>query len=483
MRAPVRSLLLRGALAAVLAGSGVMLPACSRDGGSASSGAAAALKRDQVALLLAALEQAPSHGFRPGAFGETGLAERLKTGGRPARGELRAAVLAYARALHGQVIPRRDFDPKWGVKADAFDAEASFTQAARTGELKAWVAALAPPSPQYQELRKGYAAYQAIAAKGGWPPLTGRGDLRPGAAGPAVAALRQRLAVEDAAAAQAGAGDRFDAALVQAVQRAQQRYGLHPTGVVDADTRAALNVPVEGRLAQIRANLERLRWMPRTATPDRIEVNTAAGLVDVYQGGQRVMSMLAAAGKPGDESPILVSRVESVVLNPTWNVPDGIADNELRPKGGEYLQRLGFVETSDEGGGARLVQQPGPQNALGRVKFLFDNRYSVYLHDTPSRAAFTREQRSVSHGCVRLAQAVELARRLLAAEPGWSAERVDEVLAGPETTTVKLSRPLPVALMYMTAFTVDGGVAFRPDVYGWDAEVLRRLDAGGSGRA
>jgi len=192
--------------------------------------------------------------------------------------------------------------------------------------------------------------------------------------------------------------------------------------------------------------------------------------------------MLAAAGKPGDETPILVSRVESVVLNPTWNVPDEIADNELRTKGGDYLQRNGFVETSDEGG-SRLVQQPGPQNALGQVKFLFDNRYSVYLHDTPSRAAFAREQRSVSHGCVRLARAVELARLLLSTEPGWSAQRVDEVLAGPETTTVTLHKPLSVALMYMTAFTIDGGVAFRPDVYGWDGEVLRRLDAGGRGRA
>jgi murein L,D-transpeptidase YcbB/YkuD len=276
-------------------------------------------------------------------------------------------------------------------------------------------------------------------------------------------------------------GDRFDPALTQAVMRAQGRYGLHPTGIVDADTRAALNVPAAARMGQIRANLERLRWMPRQTGPDRIEVNTAAGLVDVYRGGENVMHMLAASGKPGDESPILASAVERVVLNPTWNVPDGIAEKELLPKGGDYLARNGF--TQGEGEGARLVQQPGPQNALGRVKFLFDNRYSVYLHDTPAKAAFAREQRSVSHGCVRLERALDLAQLLLSTEPGWSPERINQVLASGETTEVKLSKPVPVVLLYQTAFSAGGAIAFRQDVYGWDPDVLQRLDAGASSHA
>jgi murein L,D-transpeptidase YcbB/YkuD len=463
-------------LVALLVSSAFTLPGCDRLPGSTSSGAAPALKHDQIDLLLGALAEAPSHGFQPGAFGELGLAEQLKDRQASARERLRTAALAYARALHGQAIPTRDLDPMWGIKRPAYDAEAEFTAAAQAGRLKDWVASLAPSSPQYQALRAGYAAYLKIRAAGGWSVLPETGDLRIGSAGPEVAALRQRLAVEDTAAAAAAPDDRFDAALGQAVQRAQQRYGLHPTGVVDADTRAALNVPVEARLAQIRANLERLRWLPRRAEPDRIEVNTAAGLVDVYRGGAHVLHMLAAAGKPGDETPILVSAVQSVVLNPTWNVPDGIAEEEILPKGPAYLQRLGFVENA-EADGVRLVQKPGPQNALGQVKFLFDNRYSVYLHDTPARAAFAREQRSVSHGCVRLERAVDLARLLLSTEPGWSPQRVDEVLAGSETTEVKLQRPVPVMLAYMTAFAVNGGIAFRQDIYGWDAEVLRRLDA------
>lgn len=459
------------------------LAACDRLPGAASSGAAADLKPGQVKVLLAALEQAPSHGFQPGMFGERRLAERLDAGDRAARVQLRQAVLDYARALHGRTIPKGGFDPNWGVRPAAYDAEADFTAAAREGRLEDWVKTLPPASARYQALRAAYAAYQKVQAAGGWPALPEGAKLRPGAAGPAVAALRARLVIEDPAAAQAAAGDRFDPALAEAVRRAQIRYGQHPNGEVDADLRAALDMPVEARLAQIRADLERERWLPRRLEPERIEANSAAGLVDVYRGGRPVLQMRAAAGKPGDETPILVSKIDRVVLNPTWNVPETIATDELRPKGADYLQRMGFVETAGEGG-PRLVQQPGPENALGRVKFLFDNRYAVYLHDTPARAAFAREQRQVSHGCVRLERALDLAQLLLTTEAGWSPDRLSRTLASGETTEVKLERPIQVIIAYRTVLPQAGGVvAFRPDPYGWDAEVLRRLDAEKPGSA
>lgn len=469
--------LLRSALAALAITASAALPACDRLGGSVSSGAAADLTRSQVRILLDALSEAPSHGFQPGAFGEAGLADRLDDGDHAVRAQLRRAVLAYARALHGQAIARGQMLSAWGARPGRYDAEAEFAAAAKAGRLDDWAEALAPPSPAYAALRAAYADYRKIQAAGGWPELPADASLRAATRGPIVAALRARLAVEDPAVKDAGHGDQFDAAMTEAVRRAQLRYGQHATGEVDADLIAALNVPVEARLAQIRANLERLRWLPREPEPDRIEANSAAGLVDVYRGGQLVLHMRAAAGKPGDETPILASRVDRVVLNPTWNVPETIAEAELRPKGPSYLQRLGFIETAGEGG-ARLVQQPGPENALGQVKFLFDNRYAVYLHDTPARSAFDREQRSVSHGCVRLERALDLARLLLSTEPGWSPERMTEMLTSGETTEVKLERPVQVMLNYATAFVQpDGAVAFRPDVYGWDAEVLRRLDA------
>ncbi|HEX7742656.1 MAG TPA: hypothetical protein VF442_09530, partial [Sphingobium sp.] len=224
-----RSRLAGVAFLAVLATSGLALSACDRGVSAAISGSAASLNPAQVNLLLATLDQAPTHGFQPGAFGELGLAERLKEPDSAARAQLRLAVLAYARALHGQAIPRRDFDPKWGVRPPPYDAETEFRHAARRGELIAWVKSLAPTSPQYRDLRAGYAAYGRIRALGGWAPLPTTEDLSIGARGPQVTALRERLAVEDPAAAEAPAGDVYDVALAQAVQRAQQRYGLHPT--------------------------------------------------------------------------------------------------------------------------------------------------------------------------------------------------------------------------------------------------------------
>jgi murein L,D-transpeptidase YcbB/YkuD len=249
--------------------------------------------------------------------------------------------------------------------------------------------------------------------------------------------------------------------------------------VVDADLRAALNVPVEARLAQIRANLERLRWLPAVDPPTRVDVNTAAATFDYFEDGRPALHMLAAAGRPGDETPILASAVDAIVLNPPWNVPDGIAQDELYPKEQAqpgYFAAHGFKVTQD-GGASRLVQEPGPDSALGLVKFEFKNPYSVYMHDTPAKAAFGRTDRAVSHGCVRLQAAVEFAKRLLANESGWPPERVDEVIASRETTHIPLKHKIPVRLVYLTAFPEGAAISFRDDIYGWDPLLLTALDA------
>jgi murein L,D-transpeptidase YcbB/YkuD len=224
--------------------------------------------------------------------------------------------------------------------------------------------------------------------------------------------------------------------------------------------------------------MERWRWAPRGDFPTRIEVNSAGGSFDFYIDGQPAMHMLVAAGKPGDETPIVASRIHSVVLNPTWNVPPEIAAKELMPKGAGYLAEHHFTQDGD-----KLVQQPGPTNSLGQVKFLFDNPYSVYLHDTPSRAAFAQTQRSVSHGCVRLEKALDLAKLLLNREAGWPPQRVDETVAGEQTQTVSLKTQVPVEIFYWTAFVENDQVSFREDVYGWDEATLRALDAAFAGHA
>jgi murein L,D-transpeptidase YcbB/YkuD len=228
----------------------------------------------------------------------------------------------------------------------------------------------------------------------------------------------------------------------------------------------------------LRANLERLRWLPRVEPATRVDVNIASATLVYVVDGQPRLTMRTASGKPGDETPMLTSKIDNIVLNPPWNVPEKIAADELLPKGPEYLADHGFV-TSDTG---RLVQQPGPDAALGLVKFDFDNPYAIYLHDTPSKGAFDRSGRAVSHGCVRLERALDLANLLLANEPGWSVQRINETIASQQTTTVKLRRPVPVRLLYLTAVPDQGRIAVLPDVYGWDAQLLALLDRGADTR-
>lgn len=379
------------------------------------------------------------------------------------------ALISYANAQNGVDQTPEDIDANWGMKAQPYDARASLQQALASRQLEAWVDGLPPQQPAYETLRQAFLRYHDIAKAGGWPQIPAGPALSIGSKDARVAILRQRLARESGDASDQPAAP-FDQALAQSLGAAQARYGLPVTGKLDEPTRAALNVSVQTRLQQMQANLQRWRWAPRAKQPDRIEVNIAAGLANVFLGDQLAMNMRVAIGRPADQTPMLVSTVHTVVLNPTWSVPDSIAQNELMPKeAGEngYLARSGFILDQSDGK-PRLVQAPGPKNALGLVKFQFDNKYSVYLHDTPAKAAFAQSQRSVSHGCVRLERAVDLAKLLLAREAGWNAGRVDSVIASGKTTGVKLTTPLQVGLYYWTAWVENGQVQFRRDIYGWD---------------
>ncbi|WP_374471343.1 murein L,D-transpeptidase [Phenylobacterium sp.] len=435
--------------------------------GGSSDGRLSERDADYALEVLAA---APAHGFPKGAFGEA----RIEDAEGPAREQLlHAALVSYAKAQHGLGLPKSALRKDWGLRPAAYDAEAELTAAIQKGEFREWLDAQAPAAPAYRTLQEAYARYLKIAADGGWPAVPE--GLAPGAAGPGVAALHQRLAAEDPELKDAPAPAAYDATVAAALGRFQAAHGLPATGKIDKATLAELNVPALARAAQIRANLERLRWLPRDEPATRIDVNTAAGTMAYIEGGQVKVAMRSASGKPGDETPILASSIDSIVINPPWNVPEGIAQEELYPKEAAnpgYFAANNFVEKE-----GRLVQQPGPESALGLVKFDFDNPYAVYLHDTPSKAAFNQARRAVSHGCVRLEHAVPFAKMLVSQESGWSPERFDQVLASRETTHVKLSKAVPVRLLYLTAFPENGRIAFRPDVYGWDAELLRVMDS------
>lgn len=387
------------------------------------------------------------------------------------------AALDHARAVHSGRLAPTDFQKDWGLRPAPYDPLPAFADAVRRDRLAAWIASLPPPYAGYDALRTALASYRRIAAAGGWPALAGGPDLTIGARGARVTALRKRLAIEDREVSVSG--EAFDLDLLDAVRRAQRRYGLNPSGIVSGQTLAALNAPAPDRVHQIMANMERWRWLPQELPKDRIQVNIAAAVLTVFDGDAPVASMRAVTGRPGDETPMLQSRIHSIVINPPWNVPSSIADKELWPKehaNPGYLRRNGYrvIETPD---GGRRLQQASARSALGKFKFDFDNPYAVYLHDTPSQATFAKYSRLASHGCVRLEKPAALAELLLKNDPAWSSDAIDAAVDKGATVRARLQTPVAVYLLYWTAFSGANGTSFRADPYTWDGTLAAKIEA------
>lgn len=446
-----------------------------------------ALRSDQIALLMQTLNDAPDQGFGKSEFMPPGLDALLRSSSQSERirgaAQLKSAILSYAKAQHGLRLPAGQFQKNWGMRPGPYDPEAEFNFALAGDKLPQWLAALPPPFDRYHGLQTALVQYRAIAAKGGWGEVEDGPALSLGSRGARVTALRQRLAAEDPQGSLDSDGSTFDDDLQTAVKAFQHNVALDPSGVVDKKTLAALNISVDARILQLQANMERWRWVPRIWPATRIEANIAAQEMDAFEDNGLALEMRAAPGRPDDQTPILSSQVESVVFNPPWNVPASIATKELWPKEHAhpgYLESHGYrlISTGGDGGGVRIQQKSGPKSALGLMKFDFPNNYSVYLHDTPSHAAFGRSSRAVSHGCVRLQRPRELADLLFKDDADWTTDRVDQVLADGKTIRAPLDKPVPIFLMYWTAFLdVKGRVNFRDDVYGWDTDLVGLIAA------
>jgi murein L,D-transpeptidase YcbB/YkuD len=385
-----------------------------------------------------------------------------------AEAALRAAAIAYAAAEHGMRIQPSSVDVGFALRPD-YAAAADFDAARQAGRIADWAAGLAPTDPGYLGLVKARGFYAAAVAKGGWTTVPAGKPLRLGRKNPRVAALRQRLAEEGYLAAPDADPEVFDQTLKDALAGYQSHQGLAPSGALDAATHAAFSSSPDARLAAIDANLERARWLPRALPPDRIEVDTGAPQMTLYQGDQAVLTMRAVVGEPTKRTPTLAAKVTGIVFNPPWVVPPGIAAREIYPKGRGYMASHAFYVSN-----GRLIQRAGPKSSLGQLKFNVDDPYDIYLHDTPSRSLFAKDRRWLSHGCVRLEHPRELAAALLAPQ-GFDADAVDAGIARP-THTVALKVQPPVYIVYRTVVAdADGHAAFREDVYGWDAKLNAAL--------
>jgi murein L,D-transpeptidase YcbB/YkuD len=371
----------------------------------------------------------------------------------------------------------------------------------------------APLHPEYDQLKKALATYRIQERAGGWPTLPATLNLKPGAASPAVAALRKRLldsaggavaSTPAAAPAQPGtptatapAAEVYDPELVNAVKLFQQDAGLKPTGIVSGETLKQLNVPIDARIDQLILNMERWRWLPKKFEPNYLLVNIPEYKLHVMEDSKEAFNMRVIVGKVLHETPVFSDKMEYVVLAPYWNVPFSIIANELRGKlvaNPHYLDRLDMEVVKGWGRKATPVdpasidwanltqanfkytlrRRPGPKNDLGNMKFIFPNSNDIYLHDTPHNELFSQSSRSFSHGCVRLSEPLKLATYLLRDRPEWSQATILDSIATRHEKYITLKEKLPVYLVYLTAWAdAAGHPHFRDDIYGLDKKLAR----------
>ena len=423
------------------------------------------------AAIAGVLQSAPAQGiYAPNVRADVAqLAAADPAARAQAEGKLAAAAIAYARAEHGMAIDPQSIDDDFNLRAP-FYAATEFAAARAHGQAAAWLQAQTRRDPAYLALVEARARYEDIDGHGGWGTIDAGRALHAGMRDKRVPALRQRLAAEgyDAPApTDPRFATVFDKPLAQALADFQAHHGLKPDGGLGHDTLAALNVSAHDRMVQLDVNLERARWLPVEMPATRIEADVAGPDVTLFQDGKPTLDMRAIAGEPDRQTPSFVSEVTAVEFNPPWIVPKDIAAKEIYPKGRGYMARNDFHMVGD-----KLEQRAGPKSSLGYVKFEMPDPYAVYMHDTPARAIFALSKRWRSHGCVRLANPRQLAAVLL----GWDPAKIDDAIAAGATKTYQLKAPIPVYVIYRTAWaSPDGHASFRPDVYGWDAEVAAAL--------
>jgi L,D-transpeptidase YcbB len=418
-----------------------------------------------------------------------------------------AMMLGLYHLYLGKVDPEK-LSSQWNFASKPVDVERGFaalTRALESGQIRETFQRARPQHVWYQRGRERLKEYRALAAAGGWPVIPAGPTLKPGMTDPRVATMRARLRVTKdygtgtAVPEAPGQDDLYDAELEAAVKRFQERHGLTADAAVGPATRAAMNASVEDRIDQIRVNLERARWVLHEVKGDLVLVNVAGFEVAYFRDDEPVWTSRVIVGRPYRETPIFKSLITYVVFNPTWTIPPTILVKDKLPvikRDPGYLKRNNIrvidargrevdpyaVNWSQYGAGRmppyQLRQDPGEDNALGLVKIMFPNPHMVYLHDTPAKSLFDKDERTFSSGCIRVEKAFELAERVLNEPAQWTQQTMAEVVATKKMRTVNLAKPVPVLILYWTAQPrPDGQVIFRNDVYGRDPPTLAALDA------
>jgi murein L,D-transpeptidase YcbB/YkuD len=450
-----------------------------RDFSPAWSGGERAQARGEA--VMGVLQRADEQGLRSSSY----IAALKRWTGAPAAGKaaaaydvaLTTALFRYALDVRiGRTLPRSVYSDVT-LPVREFDVAGSLGSALRLFSLDSFLASLPPGHPGYQALVRTLAHYRVIAAQGGWPTVSASG-----------ANLSKRLAFDDLENSQPSNSDTDEA-----LRRFQQRNGLAEDGKLGPATLAALNVPVDTRIRQIIANMERWRWLPDRLEPRHITVNVPDQSLDFVDDGQSLLHSRVIIGRKTSRTPILRTEVVDVVANPAWNVPDDIAARSIVPhlrQDANYLSAHNMVLANAPLGtkvdwvrvkGPRLPyqihQNPGPNNGLGVIMLDSPNPYFVYMHDTPKKALFEESSREISNGCVRVEQIQSLASLVLGHDPADDSELQNAIALG-RTEHLPPRHPVPVYMLYWTAVAdADGAIGFRPDRYNRDSVLVNRMFA------
>jgi murein L,D-transpeptidase YcbB/YkuD len=465
-----------------------------------TSGADAARR----AALFAALDGAGGHGLPADRYGAEVLRQKFQTvRSERERGllevETTRAFLAYARDVQTGLVTPAKVDPGLVREVPLRDPAATLRSFAAAAEPAAFVRSLPPQAPEYAALRRGMLDLRATIAAGGFGPEVRGGALGPGDLGPEVIALRDRM-IRMGYLARSVAPD-YDGALQKAVQRFQLDHGLTPDGVAGEGTLAEINTGAEARLASVLVAMERMRWMNGLPLGQRhIWVNLPDFTAKIVDDGKVTFETVTVVGmnQADRRSPEFSDQMEFMVVNPTWNVPRSITVKEYLPMLQKNPRAAGHLKIVDRRGRVvnrdavdftqftannfpfSMSQPPSDGNALGLVKFMFPNKWNIYLHDTPSKSLFEKEVRAYSHGCIRLGQPFDFAYALLARQTDDPRGLFEQHLHTRAENTIMLDRPVPVHLVYFTAWPDSRGqIDYRRDVYGRDARIFEAMRAAG----
>jgi len=467
----------------------------------------------RVSALLNALADADSDALRLSAYPLVDLSRALGAidKGKPTADELADADLLLSSTfvafgesmLTGQTNPA-GLGQNWHISAREERVDSALTLTLREDDFGAGLVRMRPQDPGYDSLRTQFVLFRDLVSRGAWDTVpTGR-QLKPGDSdSPArLAALRARLSAEgylsDSTSVTLAGSDSatdsavhaakkpvrvqrsgpgvYDRRLAGAVAAFQERHSIGVDSMLGKETVDAMNVPAAYRLAQVAANLERYRWLPRALGNRYIIVNVPQFHLEAYDSGQKTLEMKVIVGQEYEDkaTPVFSDSMEFVIFRPYWNITDAIAAKEIWPKVNSdpgYLAANNMEVYSDHGT-RRVRQLPGPKNSLGLVKFMFPNDFNIYLHDTPNGELFKKDVRAFSHGCIRLEKPAELAQWAL----GWDADKVQQAMQdGPNNKQVNLPKKIPVYIVYFTAFARGGQLYFGNDLYDRDSKLVQQV--------